>query len=252
MAEPLELFISHSSTDASLARALVLLIERTLKLHAKSIRCTSVPGYKLPVGADTDEQLRREIFVAKAFIGILTPASLESAYVLFELGARWGARKHLAPTLAAGADASYLRGPLTGLNATRLDERRDVVQLLDDLSEFLGRPLEPAASYQDAIDSVVTAAQRMATAPPTSVAERDLPTLSDHDVALLVFISQKQEATTVDVAAHLGVIHEKANYYLERLEGFGMLERHYSHRRSDTVFTLLQQGRETLVERNLL
>jgi len=141
-----------------LAQRLIELVEKSLKLPARQIRCTSVDGYRLPVGADTNEQLRREVFEARAFVGLITPASMGSPYVLFELGARWGAKKHLAPVLARGADAASLGGPLSGLNALRLDRRNQVIQLVEDLAEYLDVAEEPAASFQAAIDAVVTEA----------------------------------------------------------------------------------------------
>lgn len=212
----LAIFISHSSSDIELARAVVLLIERALKLPARAIRCTSVSGYRLPVGADTDEQLRREIFVARAFVGLLTPSSLESAYVLFELGARWGAKRHLAPVLGNGADASLLRGPLTGLNALRLDVRAQTLQLIDDLAEYLEMRLEPAASYQDAIDDVVAKALQVRPAAGPIKEEESGLTLSEQETDLLVLLSKREDQPTSTLAQQLKVPVEKAKYYLER------------------------------------
>jgi hypothetical protein len=166
----LAIFVSHRSSDSLLAQRVVELFEKALKLPARQIRCTSVNGYRLPVGADTDEQLRGEVFEARAFIGLITPSSIASPYVLFELGARWGAKKHLAPVLARGADAASLGGLLAGLNALRLDERNQVVQLIEDVAEYLGMVLEPAASFQESVSRVVAEALSVAE-PPTSSAE---------------------------------------------------------------------------------
>lgn len=151
----LDIFISHSSKDKPVAEALINLLRDALSIPANRIRCTSVDGYRLPAGASTDEQLRQEIYATKVFIGLITPTSFQSTYVLFELGARWGARLPLVPVLASGADASTLRAPLTSLNALSCDEPAQVHQLLDNVASLLGVRLGSAASYQRYIDALV-------------------------------------------------------------------------------------------------
>jgi hypothetical protein len=108
-------FISHSSKDAVLAEALVDLLRSALGLPANEIRCSSVDGYRLPVGVNTENKLREEVNAAKVVIGLVTPSSLASHYVMFELGARWGAGLFLAPLLA-GVTPSDLSGPLALLS----------------------------------------------------------------------------------------------------------------------------------------
>ncbi len=82
-------FISHSGHDEQAAAALARLLEQALELLRADIRCTSVPGYKLPPGVELRDVLRSDVAGAQAFIGLVTPASLKSDYVLFEMGARW-------------------------------------------------------------------------------------------------------------------------------------------------------------------
>lgn len=114
------IFISHSSKDAALAEALIDLLRSALGLPAKEIRCSSVDGYRLPVGVNTEGKLREEVNAAKVVIGLVTPSSLASSYVMFELGARWGANLFLAPLLA-GVTPNELSGPLALLNVLSAD-----------------------------------------------------------------------------------------------------------------------------------
>lgn len=150
-----DVFISHSSEDSWLARQLVELLRSSLNLHAEQIRCTSVDGYRLPVGADIDEQLREEVLVSRAFISILSPSSLKSVYVLFELGARWGTKQPLFPILAPGMESRSLRGPLTGLNALNCESAGQLHQLVSDVGETLDIEAERPAVYQSNIEAIL-------------------------------------------------------------------------------------------------
>ena len=93
----LDLFVSHASDDADIVEPLVDLLQNALDLDPERIRATSINGYRLPAGIPFDEALRRETQDARAFIGVISTASLDSLYVAFELGSRWGAHRHLIP-----------------------------------------------------------------------------------------------------------------------------------------------------------
>ena len=72
------IFISHSSRDAHLATQLVNLLRLAFSLRVDEIRCTSVDGYRLKAGADTDDQLRREVRESQLFLALITPSSVTS------------------------------------------------------------------------------------------------------------------------------------------------------------------------------
>lgn len=156
MATSIRLFISHSSEDHDVAVGLIGLLRSALNLPAEAIRCTSVDGYRLPGGADTNAQLRQEVHDADAFVGIVSEASVQSSYVLFELGARWGAGRHLLPLLAPGTPASVLAAPLNGLNALSCDSRAQLQQLVIDVGTVLGINPGRADAFQTDVDRLVS------------------------------------------------------------------------------------------------
>ncbi|HEV3039573.1 MAG TPA: toll/interleukin-1 receptor domain-containing protein [Candidatus Angelobacter sp.] len=156
----LQIFISHSSKDDKIARALIDLLRAALSLGADSIRCSSVDGYRLPVGMKVESRLRQEVHDAKIVIGIITQDSLGSDFVKFELGARWGTDKFLA-LLLAGIN-SELSAPLNILNTLSANSEPQLQQLLDDVAAQLGSSLQKAASYAHLISAVKQEADNMA------------------------------------------------------------------------------------------
>lgn len=166
----LSIFISHSSKDADLALALIDLLKAGLTLTADQIRCSSVDGYRLPVGVNSEGKLREEVNAAKVVVGLITRSGLTSYYVMFELGARWGADLFLAPLLA-GVKASDLSGPLSLLNALSANNDAQLHQLLEDIARHLGLSVQPPASYIRNIAAVKALADALAapaTAPPVA------------------------------------------------------------------------------------
>ena len=169
----LAVFISHSNKDAGLALALIDLLKAALALTANQIRCSSVDGYRLPVGVNSEGKLREEVNAAKVVVGLITPSSLASYYVMFELGARWGANLFLAPLLAA-VKASDLSGPLSLLNALSASNDAQLHQLVADIAHNLGLPLQPAASYirnVNAVKALADAIANLAQASPVGAAQ---------------------------------------------------------------------------------
>jgi hypothetical protein len=147
------ILISHSSKDGELADALCDFLRAGLLISANSIRCSSVEGSRLPAGAHTESRLRAEVNSSSVVIGLMTPNSLVSAYVMFELGARWGAGSLLIPLLA-GITTQDLRGPIGEFNALRADNDAQLHQLLEDIGKSLGKTVEAPASYTRLLGSV--------------------------------------------------------------------------------------------------
>lgn len=153
----LAVFISHSTQDSEIAEAVCEVLTKALALSSDRVRCTSVAGHRLPPGAHVDDQLKQEIIEATAFIGIITDVSIESAYVLFELGARWGAKRHLAPLLASGADSAMLKGPLSAFHAASCDDAAGIHELIESIAEVVGKPRGSPAGYQKQLDALLRA-----------------------------------------------------------------------------------------------
>ena len=151
----MRVFISHSSEDSGIASALIDLLRAALNLSASDIRCTSVDGYGLQGGISTDERLRSEVHDAEVFIGLVSQHSMASAYVVFELGARWGSGKRLIPLLKPGTAPSILGGPLHGIHALSCNSTGQLHQLVSEIGQALRIQPDAAAAYQDKIERVI-------------------------------------------------------------------------------------------------
>jgi TIR domain-containing protein len=143
-ARAMEIFISHSEQDAELAKRLITLIRAAFNLPANTIRCTSVDGYRLQIGLPVQEKLRLEIEEAKVFITLLTPNSLNSHWVTFEIGGRWTTGRPLLPLLSRLHSHELQAGPLSVIQALNCESEGQLFQFISNLGDYLERqPEEP-------------------------------------------------------------------------------------------------------------
>ncbi len=153
--ESMKIFISHSSDDNEIAKRIIRLLKASLGLKPKDILCTSVDGHKLDPGINTDEILRKEVSDSKAFIGIITENSIKSSYVLFELGARWGAKLPMIPIICDNKGTSILSGPLKNINCLVHKTRGDIYTMVESISKTLNIEQLPANSFLDEIENII-------------------------------------------------------------------------------------------------
>jgi len=151
----ISIFISHSSYDVDLAKSLVNLIIKSIKIQNDEIRCTSVPGYKFTGGTHTSIQVKQELGDSDIVIGILTVKSLESSYVLFELGAGWFQGKAIA-LLGDGIDYNNIPGPLREHHALKLNNRDDLFSFIDDIAQKTNKGQQSATVINRAIDDFLS------------------------------------------------------------------------------------------------
>lgn len=151
----IRVFLSHSHVDKPFADALTDLLLRALPLRPDEVRSTSTPGHKPAAGAHTSTQLRSEVQSADVVVGLVSAVSLDSLYVAFELGARWGTEKPLVPLFAPGFDLRALRGPLAEYNGLRADDSADLHKLVRDLAHLLEVEAESPDAYQRTLDALL-------------------------------------------------------------------------------------------------
>src|ERR1041385_2032191 len=111
------LFISHSCKDDELVARLIDVLCAATKLRTHDIVCSSVEGCRLPSGANIPESVHDLARKTGSFLAILTPRSIESDWVLYELGARWK-RQPLRAIHVPGYPPARLHPPYNIRNST--------------------------------------------------------------------------------------------------------------------------------------
>jgi hypothetical protein len=140
-------FISHRHREEEVVRALISVLEYYFMIGSKDIRCTSVDPYKLSPGDKTSDRLRSDIKAAEVVLGIISPESQDSKYVLAELGAAWGCEVPTFPLLIRGATYADVPSPLDERNCLDLSSGASIIQCIQAIGRVtsLERREEPQA-----------------------------------------------------------------------------------------------------------
>jgi hypothetical protein len=130
------IFVSHRESEQQIAMLLVEFLLAAIDIDDDAIRCTSVPGHQLPFGETIGSRLKADIHASSGVYTILTPESLTSKWVLFELGASWGLGKMVVPILGQGLRPADLPGPLSAYPCVQIDASDAAARLLDSTSQL--------------------------------------------------------------------------------------------------------------------
>ncbi len=145
-----KIFISHSSKDSDLVKALTIMITGAMKIDQDEITCTSIVS---PVGSNmpVSEQIKKNLISSKVVLGILTKQSEVSPYVLFELGAAWVQDKVVA-LLDKNFKIENIPGPLRDYPALRLEEKSHLISMLELSSQKSDIKLNSPRTIDNSVD----------------------------------------------------------------------------------------------------
>lgn len=144
--------VAKAATARRLVRALVALLEAAFDIGTNDLRCTSVEPYTLLLGERTSERLRSDLRGAEVVLGVLGPDAAESAYVLTELGAAWGADTPTFPLLVSGARHEDIPDPLRERKSLSLEVDKTCHQLVADIARVSS--IEPRSNAFERITAV--------------------------------------------------------------------------------------------------
>ena len=105
------------------------------------------------------ETLRAEVETSKLLIVLITENSVNSDYVLFELGARWGLELPYIPLFYSEANANLLPGPLSNIIGLSMSDSSDMHQFIVDVSDIIGLKPQSANVYNNQITEIVLFAE---------------------------------------------------------------------------------------------
>lgn len=149
------LFISHSSTNESIAEALVDMF-RTIGFNTKNMFCSSVNGFDIREGEDIYDTLLSKFQDYKIFvIFLLSKDYYERVACLNEMGAAWVLKANYATIIAPGFTIPEIKGAINpNKMAVVLEDQKRVRgklnQLKDRLIEFFGLPeIEDDTVWED-------------------------------------------------------------------------------------------------------
>ena len=123
----LRVFISHSSVDQVFARKM-----RNLLFHRANAQVFTADD--LSAGEKWETKLRNELSSADVVVALLSPNSVESSWVLHEIGAAWALQKPIIPVVTRRDVLNKIPVSLEGAKVIELAD----VESPENAEKFLG------------------------------------------------------------------------------------------------------------------
>ena len=132
-----KIFLSHAAVDADLAEAFETLLSKATGISSADIFCSSLEGQGVPKGKDFVNFIRSEVKEAEAVVALITPAYLDSAFCMAELGAAWVLGTHRFPVIVPPIGFDAVNATQLGLTSVKIDNKDALSQMLEDLNNAI-------------------------------------------------------------------------------------------------------------------
>jgi hypothetical protein len=220
-----KIFISHSHQNRAAANALVDMLLSGLSLADSDIRCTSVPGHQLELGKSIAELLKADINQAPALIALVSEESLNSNWVMFELGAAWGLERHVYPILGPNMQSRNLPGPLGNLSCIEIespDASSRTSDLLQQLAKDLNVESKSGGKARAKLDAFLAQYKTSARQNPGISKQANAPASEEDSVLLAMWRLDEKEYAKIgylvnDIKEKSGISIPKCEHILSAL-----------------------------------
>jgi hypoxanthine phosphoribosyltransferase len=155
------IFVSHATVDKDLATAVGDLLKEAVGRDKIRLTCSSDDQY-LP-GQSFPQEIVSEVTSCPVHIAVVTEASLDSEYVLLELGARWGADKDTFVALVPNFSSGQLPSSIPQEHLYELSDPNSLDRLVEDSLKNLDGTFDswpPTQKYEELHKRVVEEAKR--------------------------------------------------------------------------------------------
>jgi len=132
----IKLFIVHKETDKNIATLLVDYIRKATGLKPDQIMCSSVAGCQIPAGGWIAGELKKSIKSSAHIIALCSYKSVESTWVIFELGASWVLSKSIVALVGPGVRKDKLPAPIMEHSAIHIQKDEALPRIVDAIKRM--------------------------------------------------------------------------------------------------------------------
>jgi hypothetical protein len=187
------IFVSHVSEEEPLAGVLKEWIGKAV--GADRVFASS---FDIHLGDQWLDQINTALSDSSALIALCSPRSLQRPWVNFEAGGAWGTGRPVLPVCHSGMTREQLPNPLAIFQAVDLDDASACAELVRRSAALLGVPEAGTLDYEEMLQAVEEALDRIARSNPFGVPP--LPSPAAGRAGILVDLSHRQSEWPQDDA----------------------------------------------------
>jgi len=251
----MQLFLSHISEEASIAKVLKDWIETTFLGNISVFVSSDISD--IPAGKKWLEEIEKALSSSNALFALCSPNSIYRPWVNFEAGCAWILKKPIYPICHSGLKKGDLPQPISIFQALDLEDDQFITDLFSSLAKEFGFLKIPKIAIED-MKRELSDAQKGIISATCPIPSPTVPTTGKEDLdktqnMILLFFSTHdgQEIKAEHIEASFSISRTKAEYHLDILVKKKLIYAHLNYVYG-TSYTLTAKGRAYLVENRIV